>query len=96
MSARETNSPLVDKEVLARLSQLKYPYSMELVTNEHVLSALREACRRLGSQKAWAERHGFSPAYVTDVLRERRELAGRLLGALGYERVVRFKQMKKG
>lgn len=40
--------------------------------------------------KAWAKEHGFSQAYVSDVLHGRRGVADRFAEALGYERVVTF------
>ena len=40
--------------------------------------------------KAWAKEHGFSQAYVSDVLHGRRGVADRFAAALGYDRIVTF------
>lgn len=55
-----------------------------------VCRLLRAECRTAGSQKAWAERHGVSPAFVCDVLNARREPSGAILSALGLVRVVKY------
>jgi hypothetical protein len=39
---------------------------------DDVLRILRGACASAGSQRAWAEKHGLSAAYVSDVLKGRR------------------------
>lgn len=40
--------------------------------------------------KQWAKDHGFSQAYISDVLHGRRGVADRFAEALGYQRVVTF------
>lgn len=40
--------------------------------------------------KEWAAEHGFSQAYISDVLHGRRGVADRFAEALGYRRVVSF------
>ena len=55
-----------------------------------VTARLQAACRDAGGQKAWAERHGLSPQYVSDVLNARREPGDGILSALGLCRVVRY------
>lgn len=59
---------------------------------------LAAACKKAGSQKAWAEAHGLSAAYVCDVLSARREPGQSILDALGLVRIVRYrvKPIKKG
>lgn len=61
---------------------------------ERVLTDLRKACTAAGSQAAWAEAHDVSPAYVSDVLKGKRDLGGSVLSALGYERVVLYRKRK--
>ena len=43
--------------------------------------------------KAWAAQHGFSQAYVSDVLHGRRGVADRFAEALGYRRFVTFERL---
>lgn len=56
-----------------------------------VCSRLTVACKNAGSQKAFAEKHNLSPAYVCDVMNARREPGKSILDALGIVRVVRYK-----
>lgn len=60
--------------------------------DEGIRSLLREACDEAGSQKAWAESHGLSGSYVTDVLQGRRDPGQSILEALGYERLVGYRK----
>lgn len=55
-----------------------------------VCRMLRAECAKAGSQKAWAEAHGMSPAYVCDVLRARREPGDAILAALGLVKVTKY------
>lgn len=56
-----------------------------------VCRRLSAACKNAGSQKAFAEKHGLSGAYVCDVLNARREPGQSILDALGLVRVVRYR-----
>lgn len=56
---------------------------------EEVLDRLRAACREAGSQTAWAEANGISVAYVSDVVRGRRDPGDSVLRGLGLQREVR-------
>jgi DNA-binding transcriptional regulator YdaS (Cro superfamily) len=53
---------------------------------EKVVALLVRECRKAGSQKAWADRHGLSGAFVSDAIHGRREPGPTLLDALGLER----------
>lgn len=60
-----------------------------------------EVCRRLsaavkkaGSQKAFAEKHGISTAYLCDVLNARREPGPSVLEAIGLMKVTRYRVKK--
>ena len=46
--------------------------------------------RKRLTAKQWAAEHGFSQAYVSDVLRGNRGIADRFAGEIGYQRVVIF------
>jgi len=63
-----------------------------------VCRRLSAACKAAGSQKAFADKHNVSAAYVCDVLNARREPGQSILDALGLVRVVRYrlKSIKKG
>jgi hypothetical protein len=56
---------------------------------EEVRRLLAAECYSAGSQRAWAEKHGFSAGYVSGVLQKRKEPSAKMLAALGLERVVR-------
>lgn len=68
--------------------------SGDMHSSDRVLHDLRKACADAGSQSAWAEANEVSPAYVSDVLNRRRDLADSILSALGYERVVLYRKRK--
>jgi DNA-binding transcriptional regulator YdaS (Cro superfamily) len=59
-----------------------------MLTEQDVVSRLRAAIVEAGGQRAFARRHGFTPAYVNDMLRGRRAVAEKVLDALGIERVT--------
>lgn len=56
-----------------------------------VREMLRAACAKEGSQKAWARKHGVSPAYVGDVLSGRREPGEAICEPLKLERLVLYR-----
>ena len=61
-----------------------------MLTEQEVLERLRAAVAAAGGQRKYAEAHGFSPAYVHDVLHGKRDLAKRILDTLGIERKVTY------
>jgi plasmid maintenance system antidote protein VapI len=54
------------------------------------LNALKRLVGELGSQKAVAEKLGFTPSFINDVLQGRREMTEALAAKLGFKRVVSF------
>lgn len=55
-----------------------------------VYAMLRKECKAAGSQSKFAEKHGVSAAYVSDVLNGRQDPGPALLTALGLRRVVLY------
>lgn len=55
------------------------------------MQMLKEAIREAGSQAAFADKHNISRQYLTDVLKSRRSLSGKVLKALGLEKVIEFR-----
>ena len=55
--------------------------------------AIRILNETQGNQQAFAKQHDISPAYVSDVLCGRRAPGAKILAALGYERVVGYRQI---
>ncbi len=60
------------------------------MTTLDVCARLRRACRDAGGQKAWAQKNGVSPAYVSDVMNSRCEPGDAILKALNLRRVIRY------
>lgn len=60
------------------------------MTEQEVIERLRAAIEQAGSQQAFADAFGFTAGYVSDVLRGKRDLADRILAAIGVERVVTY------
>lgn len=65
------------------------------MNESEAIEALREEVRRIGSQKAFAEAHGISEQYVSDMLRGRRAISDRVLGSLGLERVTTIEYRRR-
>lgn len=65
----------------------------EPVSLATVYAELRSAIAQAGTQKAWADRHGISPQFVSDVLHTHREPTDRLLAPLGLRRRVIFERI---
>lgn len=53
-----------------------------------VLARIAEECERAGSLRAFARKIKVSPAYVSDVLHERREPGDAILAPLGLDKRV--------
>lgn len=66
-----------------------------MLTEQQVIERLRAACATAGGQKAFAKAHGFTPGYVSDVLRGKRAPADRILAALGVERIVVYREQSE-
>lgn len=66
-----------------------------MLTEMQVIERLRAACKAAGGQKAFARLHGFTGAYVHDVLHGRRPPADRILDALGLERMTIYREKTK-
>jgi DNA-binding transcriptional regulator YdaS (Cro superfamily) len=57
------------------------------MTANDVRNLLSKACDNAGSNRAWAQTAGVSPAYVSDVLNARREPGPAILTPLGLEAI---------
>lgn len=64
------------------------------MTADDVRGMLRRACKDAGSQLAWADLHNISPAYVSDVLNERRDPGETICKALGIEPEMNYRKAK--
>jgi hypothetical protein len=58
--------------------------------DERVLQLLHAACKKAGSQSAWAREHGVRQQYVSLVLNGSRRAGPQILAALGLARVSRI------
>jgi hypothetical protein len=58
------------------------------MTYDRLIQVLIQACKEAGGQRAWAARHGVSPAYVGDVIHGRRAPTDAVLKPLGLRRDV--------
>jgi DNA-binding transcriptional regulator YdaS (Cro superfamily) len=63
---------------------------MQSLTEQEVIEQLRSAIASAGGQRAYADVHGFTPGYVSDVMRGKRALADRILATIGVERIVTY------
>jgi hypothetical protein len=59
-------------------------------TEAQARELLDEAIRKAGSQAAFADLHEISRQYITDVLKGRRDMSGKILEAIGLEKVIEY------
>ncbi len=64
--------------------------SRNVATAADLIAILSSACDGAGGQQAWAREHGFSPQYVCDVLKGRRDVSESMANALGFLKETRF------
>lgn len=69
---------------------------MRNISEDRVLDMVRLGIKVEGSQKAYAARVGISESYLSDVLKERREISTRILKHLGLERVTTYRRVDGG
>lgn len=65
------------------------------MTKEAVMRKIRRQIEFWGSQTKAAASLGITAQYLNDVLSGKREPAGKLLNAMGLERVVTYKAVAK-
>ena len=63
----------------------------KLLTTPDVIAVLAKSVAGAGSQAQWCDDHAVSTAYVSDVLNGRRDPGKKILNALGYEAVTRYR-----
>lgn len=61
-----------------------------MFTKEKLLQRIEKEVAALGSQKAFADKIGITPAYLSDVLSGKREPGEKLLSRMGIHRVAMF------
>ncbi len=66
-----------------------------MLTEDDVRERLRAAIDAAGSQQEFARRMGISAQYINDVVRGRREPGQKILDALGIERVVSYRDIRR-
>lgn len=72
-----------------------FDHTQSLVCTEaQILHELRAACVSAGSQAKWARKVGLTPAYVNDVLTERRIVSEAIVNALGFVRRVTYTRIE--
>lgn len=65
-----------------------------MIQHETFMKRLREYVKEHGSQRAASLAFDCSPQYLSDVLSGRSEPGPLILRAMGYERVVLYKEIK--
>ncbi len=62
---------------------------------EDIKPLLRRLAKKHGSQHELANTLGVSPAYLSDVLKGKREPGQSILSPIGYERVVIYRRKRQ-
>lgn len=65
------------------------------MTLDDVLGALAAAIYRAGGRAQWAQQHGVSRSFVSAVLCRTRAPSDKILAALGLERTVSYRRIKR-
>lgn len=63
-----------------------------MITQEKLIQQLVSRAQKAGSQKKLAEDMHVDPSALSQILNGRRDPTARVLAALGYERVVRYRR----
>lgn len=66
-----------------------------MITRDQLIDLIRAAVKASGSQRALARKWKVTPAYITDLLHGLRDPGPKILDALGYERVVLYREREK-
>jgi hypothetical protein len=56
-----------------------------VLTEQEVYKRFIQSVNDAGGQRRWATAHGFTPAYVNDMVNKRRGLSARVLAMIGIE-----------
>ena len=64
------------------------------MTETEVRSLIRDRVHIAGGIRKWSALHGLAPNYVSDVLHGRRDLAPKILAAVGLQRRVVFEPLQ--
>jgi hypothetical protein len=59
-----------------------------MLTEQEVYKRFIQSVNAAGGQRPWASAHGFTPAYVNDMVNKRRGLSARVLAMIGIEMEV--------
>lgn len=63
------------------------------ITEEQLRKVLKDACQKVGSQKAWAKENKFSETYISDLLNGK-PLSDKVALKLGYKRMYVYKEKR--
>ena len=63
------------------------------MTHAQLLQLLRRKVRRYGTQTALSSGLDISPAYLSDILKGKREPGAKVLASLGLRRIVRYEHV---
>lgn len=64
------------------------------MADDPVITRLEAEIEAAGTQRAWADAHGFSAQFITDILKGRRQISPRLARALGFKRLTVWKDTR--
>lgn len=66
------------------------------MTQEALLNYISRRAQRLGTRRALAKHLGVSDQYLSDVLTGKREPGSKLLGALGFRKIISYRAIQEG
>lgn len=64
------------------------------MTKDQALAVVQREIEKAGNQKAFAEKHGISQAFLSDMLKGKRALSPKVLGPVGLEMVEVYRKVQ--
>jgi hypothetical protein len=67
--------------------------SITTIDETAIRKLIRDRCKAIGSQSAFAANAGVSAAYLSDMLLGKRGVSDAIAGAIGYEKFTAFRKI---
>jgi hypothetical protein len=67
--------------------------SIKIIDETSIRMLIRERCKAIGSQSAFADKVGVSAAYLSDMLLGKRGVSDGIASAIGYEKFIAFRKI---
>ena len=66
---------------------------MQTISNEEAIELIKKIVEEEGAQYKAAKKLGVSPAYLSDILKNRRAISDKVSKKLGYQRIITYEKL---